>query len=222
MREAKQPEIKILIVDDDETIAGIFKDTIEAEDRTVTLCHDGLTAMDYIRQNGYDLILVDLVMPQASGLDILKFAKEVNPETVVMIITGYASLETALTAIKEGAYDYIRKPCKLEEIRLAVDNAIDKIRLNRENRALLEKLQAVYHQLTACKPEKNEYDKIERINFFPAHMPSFHYLSKENAPADNYIEKLRALSSLKKSGTLSEDEFDAFKKHLLKAMRLEA
>ena len=74
-----------------------------------------------IQNTSYDLIIADLVMPGLSGLDLLKYAKEVNPDVIVIIITGYASVETAMTAIREGAYDYISKPCKLEEVKVVVE-----------------------------------------------------------------------------------------------------
>jgi DNA-binding NtrC family response regulator len=110
--------IKILIVDDDKVVADVLRDLIsENGERTVDVCYDGLSAIETIQKNLYDLLIVDLVMPRVGGLDLLKYAKKVNPDIIVVIITGYASLETAIMAIKEGAYDYIRKPCNLEEIR---------------------------------------------------------------------------------------------------------
>jgi len=155
-------------------------------------------------------------MPRVGGLDVLKYAKKVNPDVIVIIITGYASIETAIMAIKEGAYDYIRKPCKLEEIKIVVENAVDKIKLNRENRELLKKLQDAYHELMLLKEEKDEGKKIASINFFSSNMPSLHYLYDNDSPPNNYVDKLQALSSLKENGMLTESEFKVFKGHLLK------
>ena len=107
-------QINILIVDDEKAVADILKDCISNEKRSIDVCFDGLKAIDHIQNNFYDLIIVDLVMPKVGGIDVLKYAKKANPDVQVIIITGYASLETAIMAIKEGAYDYIRKPCKLE------------------------------------------------------------------------------------------------------------
>ena len=210
--------IKILIVDDEKDIAEILVDLVSSKERAVDVCHNGLDAVESIRNNLYDLIIVDLVMPQVGGLDVLKYAKTANPDVLVIIITGHASLETAVTAIKEGAYDYIRKPCKLDEIRMVVENAIDKIRLNRENRELLKKLQEAYHELLVLKEGKGENDKITKINFFSSNMPNLHYLHKTSSPPGNYFDKLQALSSLRESGTLTESEFKAFKHHLLKTI----
>jgi len=214
-------QTKILIVDDDKIIADILKDLLADRERSVDVCYDGLASVECIQKNFYDLIIVDLVMPRVGGLDVLKYAKKINPDVIVIIITGYASIETAIMAIKEGAYDYIRKPCKLEEIKIVVENAIDKIKLNRENRELLKKLQDAYHELMLLKEEKDEGKKIASINFFSSNMPSLHYLYDNDSPPNNYVDKLQALSSLKKNGMLTESEFKVFKGHLLKMVRPE-
>jgi len=226
VREEKCLQIRILIVDDDKVIADILSDLITDKQRSVDVCHDGLAAIEYIQKTSYDLIIVDLVMPRVGGLDILKYVKKTNPDSIVIIITGYASLETAIMAIREGAYDYIRKPCKLEEIKIVVDNAIDKIKLSRENRGLLSKLQDAYRELMVLKKEDDEKnflivdEKAENINFFSSSPPNLHYLYNTDSPSSNYVDKLQALTSLKDNGMLTENEFNEFKKHLLKMISL--
>lgn len=226
MRALKGPQINILIIDDDKVIADIFFDLIADKQRTVDVCYDGLAAIERIQKSFYDLIIVDLVMPKVGGLDILKFAKKTNPDSIVIIVTGYASLETAITAIREGAYDYIRKPCKLEEIKIVIDNAIDNIRLNRENRELLAKLQDAYRELMILKKKDDENtflienEKPENINFFSSSPPNLHYLYNTDSPSGNFVDKLQALTSLKDNGMLTENEFNGFKKHLLKMIDL--
>jgi DNA-binding response OmpR family regulator len=214
-------DIKILIVDDDRVVADVLRDLLsENGERAVDVCYDGLSAIETIQKNLYDLLIVDLVMPRVGGLDLLKYSKKVNPDIVVVIITGYASLETAIMAIKEGAYDYIRKPCNLEEIRIVVKNAIDRIRLNRENKELVKKLQDAYHELMVLKEKKLEDAEAGSINLFSPNVPSLHYLYNPDYPPDNYVEKLQALSSLRESGVLTDSEFRAFKKHLVSMMGL--
>ena len=209
-------EIKVLIVDDEKAVADILKDCISDKERSIDVCYDGLEGIDHIQKNFYDLIIVDLMMPKVGGLDVLKYAKTANPDVLVIIITGYASLETAIMAVKEGAYDYIRKPCKLEEIRISVDNAIDKIKLFRENRGLLKEIKDAYHELMLLKNEKKADRKIPSINFFSSNMPSLHYLYNNNSSPNNAIDMLQTLSSLKESGSLTESEFKTFKHNLLK------
>jgi DNA-binding NtrC family response regulator len=213
--EEKSLQIRVLIVDDDKSIAEVLEGLISSNERTVQVCHDGVAALERIDKHPYDLILVDLIMPKVGGLDILKYAKKINPEIIVVILTGYASLESAIEAIRMGAYDYIRKPCKLEEIQIVVDNAIEKIKLNRENRALIKKLQDAYHELIELKKETCE-EKISSINFFSSNMPNLHTLYKSNTSPDHHIDQLEILSSLKENGNLTENEFEVFKEHLIK------
>jgi DNA-binding response OmpR family regulator len=226
MREENGTQMKILIVDDDKVIADILFDLIADNQRVVDVCYDGLTAIERIQKGPYDLIIADLVMPKVDGLEILKYVKQIHPDSIVIILTGYASIETAIMAIREGAYDYIRKPCKLEEIKVVIDNAIDKIKLNRENRQLLAKLQDAYRELMVLKKEDDEKDllvvdkKVENINFFSSSPPNLHYLYNTDSPSTNYVDKLQALTSLKDNGTLTENEFKEFKKHLLKMIDL--
>lgn len=208
----------ILVVDDDKIIADILRDFLSGSGKSVDVCHDGLDAIKKMEEFHYDLILVDLMMPKVGGIDVLKYAKTTNPDVIVIIITGYASVESAIDAIREGAYDYIRKPCKLEEIKIVVDNAIEKIALLRENRALLKKLEETYHELLALKEISQENKKITKINFFSSNMPSLHYLFENKSSFQSQIEKLETLSGLKEKGMLTENEFKEFKKNLLKSV----
>ncbi len=221
MHEAKQQQISILVVDDERSVADILKDCVSDTERSVDVCYSGLDGIEYIQKNHYDLIIVDLVMPKIGGLDVLRYAKKENPDVLVIIITGYASLETAIIAVKEGAYDYIRKPCKLEEIRIVVDNAIEKIGLYRENKKLLKQIQDTYSELMLLKQEKKADKKISSINFFSSNMPSLHYLYNNSSSSNNTVEKLQTLSMLKENGSLTENEFKSFKQNLLKMINPE-
>jgi DNA-binding NtrC family response regulator len=221
MPEMTNQQINILIVDDETSVADILKDCLSDKGRSIHVCYNGLDGIEHIQRNHYDLIIVDLVMPKVGGLDVLKYAKKENPDILVIIITGYASLETAIMAVKEGAYDYIRKPCKLEEIKIVVDNAIEKIRLYRENKELLKKIQDTYHELMLLKQEKKAGKKISSINFFPSNIPGLHYLYSNSSSSNNTVDKLKALSVLRENGNLTENEFKAFKHNLLKMMTSE-
>ena len=211
--------VRILIADDDKAIGDILHDLISEDGRRVDICQNGAEAIERLKEESYDLIIVDLVMPEANGMEVLTFAKKMNPDVIVIILTGHASLETAIAAIREGAYDYIRKPCKLDEIKLSVDHALEKIRLNRENRELLKKLEIAYeklHELMIRKEKKGEdVDKMGNINFYSSSHPNLHYLYTEKSSPKSTIEQLQTLTSLKERGTLTDREFNAFKRHLL-------
>jgi len=217
-QEERALDIEILIVDDDRPIADLLKDALSGAERRVDVCYEGLSAIEKIQEKNYDLIIVDLVMPRVDGLELLRYAKGIKPDVIVIIITGHASLETAISAIREGAYNYIRKPFKLEELQVSVDNAIEKIRLNRENQSLLKRLNEAYKELTELKNQAGPKERIASINFFSSNMPSLHYFCEDNSPSHNFVNRLGALSSLKEKGLLTDREFTAFKGHLLKIL----
>ena len=126
-------KFEILIVDDDKTLLSALKTVLDHENH-VTICNDGNKAIELCKNEKFDLIITDLMMPGASGLEVLTESRKMDPDILVVLITGFASLETAVQAIREGAYDYITKPFKLDEIRIIVNNAREKIRLIRENK----------------------------------------------------------------------------------------
>jgi DNA-binding NtrC family response regulator len=118
------------------------------------------------------------MMPEVDGMEVLKTAKALYPDILAIIMTGYASIETAIEAVKQGAYDYIRKPFRLEEFKISVDNACEKIRLRRENQLLSEGLK------NSLEPAKDEggiektigQDLDSKINVFaPEWGPSMSY-----------------------------------------------
>jgi len=211
-----EEKIRVLVVDDDKIIADVFRDIISSEDKVVNVCYDGERAVEDIRVHAYDLIITDLAMPGLGGIDVLRYAKKINPDVIVIIVTGYASLESAITAIKEGAYDYIRKPCKVEEIKIIVDNAVEKIRMNRENSILTEKLRNAYEELIEAKKRLVEEEKKENVNFFSSNMSNLQHLYSAGEASNDYFERLKTLSALRQNGILNEDEFNTFKKHLVK------
>ena len=211
--------IRILIADDDKVIAEILKDILASPERTIEICHDGQTAVDKIRTEGFDLILVDLVMPGMGGLDVLKIAKQDNPDVIVIIVTGYASLETAVSAIKEGAYDYIMKPCKLDEFKIVIDRATEKIKLHKENKELLQKLQDASSELMALNEKKSANDAGD-LKIFSSNIAWMHSLYDD--ANGNFVDKLQALAYLRKSGMLTEKEFSDFKAYYLKSINTTA
>jgi DNA-binding response OmpR family regulator len=217
IQEGREP-VRILIVDDDRGVTEILEDLVSEEGRVVQVCHDGLKAVEMLRESPYDLLILDLVIPGVEGLEVCRFAKQLYPEALVIIITGCATLETAIAAIKEGAYDYIQKPFKLDGFRIAINNAVEKVKLNKENRELLRQLQSVYKELTALKEQKLPAGKIASINFLSSSMPSLHYLYDEKGDDTLILEKLNALVSLREKGLLSDREFRAMKGRLFKGI----
>src|SRR5881397_3297234 len=99
----------------------------------VSTASDGEEAIAHIDKELFDLVITDLKMPKAGGLDVLRAVKESSPESVVLIITAFASAESAVEAMKLGAYDYLTKPFQVDEVQLIIRNALEKRRLSTEN-----------------------------------------------------------------------------------------
>ncbi|MBI4635484.1 MAG: sigma-54-dependent Fis family transcriptional regulator [Candidatus Rokubacteria bacterium] len=115
--------------------------TLQQSGYDVTLAEGGESAIKTLRSQAFDLIITDLRMRKVDGLAVLRAAKEHSPETVVLVVTAFASTETAVEAMKLGAYDYLTKPFKLDEIKLIIANALERKRLQDENTALRRQLQ---------------------------------------------------------------------------------
>ncbi|MBW1839454.1 MAG: response regulator [Deltaproteobacteria bacterium] len=227
--------IDMLIVDDDKGLCEMLEDTLSQEvEVKVTSANNGLDAIEKIKEKKFDLILTDLMMPGANGIEVLKTAKEISESTHIIIITGFASLETAMEAIKKGAYDYITKPFKLEEIRIAVQNACEKIRLLRENQALLENLKQAYQELDSLRSSREELSsRVEKINqrmderqekiveniiglqTLPTGLPASHYLRRRRTDKGYVLVELEKLGKLRDEGILTSEEFQACKNKFL-------
>jgi two-component system, NtrC family, response regulator PilR len=136
---------KILVADDEKSMREFLEIMLKKEDYKVTLASNGEEVMKLIEKDIFDLALVDIRMPRQDGISVLKKIKSISPETVVIVITAYASADTAIKAMKEGAYDYITKPFKIEEIKLIIQNALEKKHLQKENLLLKQVVRDRYH-----------------------------------------------------------------------------
>jgi len=139
----------ILLVDDHKSFRDTLAKILSAEGFRVFPADDGEAALDILRQEFIHLVLTDLKMPKMDGVELLKVAKTIRPETEVIIITGYGTVDTAVTAMKDGAYDYIPKPFKPREVLKLVRKALEKQSLVLENRLLQERIK--------------DFQKVEKI-----------------------------------------------------------
>jgi len=132
---------KILIVDDDPGSLSSLGEAMSREGYTVTLASDGEEALRLGNDQDFDVVITDLRMQGVDGLQVVRTLKNSRPDTVVIVMTGFASMETVVDAISAGAYDYISKPFRLDQMRLKVRQSMDQAKLLRENRDLREKVQ---------------------------------------------------------------------------------
>jgi two-component system response regulator HydG len=131
----------VLVVDDEKSIVESLGKIFEREGLTVLMAHDGATGLELLRKHRVGVLLTDLMMPGMSGMDLLKATRTVAPETEVVLMTAYGTVETAVEAMKEGAYDFVTKPLKRAHVVRIVRNALDKQALVVENRALRAQLE---------------------------------------------------------------------------------
>jgi len=136
-----QEAAKILVVEDEAgsrlTLSGILEDA----GYEVTGVEKGTEALEVIKDGNFNVIITDIKLPDVGGMSVLELAKEINPDVAVIIMTGYASIETAVNAVNEGAYAYFVKPVNMDEMKTAIVNALRQQRLSRENKRLVDDLQ---------------------------------------------------------------------------------
>jgi len=131
---------RILVVDDEESMCKFMRIMLAKEGYDVEAEPSALKALDKINNGNYDLVIADLMMPELSGLELLTESQKNQPNTHFMVMTAFASVETAIDALKNGAVDYITKPFKIDEIKIAIQKFLDQRRLQQENLSLKEQI----------------------------------------------------------------------------------
>ncbi len=138
---------KILIVDDEPRMCNSLKVLLSHHGYEIHTCNTGKEAAEYLAKNGFDLVLLDTVLPDMDGRQVMGYIKKESPETLVTIITEHASIESAIEALRSGAYDYVRKPFEDEELLKTVTNALDQKRLKSERKRAEEERRKLEAQL---------------------------------------------------------------------------
>ena len=183
----------ILVVDDEESVAVTMAAILELDGYRVTRTLSGAEAVALIAANHYDLVLTDLRLDDLDGMEVLAAAREHSPDTVGIVLTGYASLESAVQALRQGAYDYLLKPADVEELRATVARGIERRRLGeqlRERVAELEEANRTINELNSTLQERVERataDLQERVR----------ELDAVRQQLEQNVEKLQDLDKLK-------------------------
>ncbi|HSF68339.1 MAG TPA: sigma-54 dependent transcriptional regulator [Nitrospiraceae bacterium] len=149
----------ILIVDDEESILTSLNSILQDEGYEVTLAKNGVEALRVYTMDPPDLMLLDIWMPEMDGMETLRRVRELVPTAQVMMMSGHGSIETAVKAIKLGAYDYIEKPLSLENVTLRVKHALDQYRLEQENRTLRTTVQRKF-ELVGQSPAMQQLQQL--------------------------------------------------------------
>jgi two-component system, NtrC family, response regulator AtoC len=162
----EQPRIKVLIAEDEPHLGDILEGFLRGRGYAVSTCRDGRSALRALREEAFDVALLDIVMPEMDGLEVLRQIREEPTPPEVIIITGNGTIETAITAMKLGAYDYMSKPYRMAEIDVLVRRAWEKRQLSRENTLLhsrLSRVDAVPESVTQYAPMKAVLSLVERV-----------------------------------------------------------
>ena len=141
----RNPLKRILVVDDEPMIVSLLSTILREKGWVVTEARSGTEGIDQLDRIRFDVILTDLVMPGDSGIDLLRAAKEIHPDVEVILMTGYATADTAIEAMRNGAFHYIMKPLKTEEVVHLVEKAYSQRQLQRENQFLKSEIRAAHH-----------------------------------------------------------------------------
>lgn len=153
---------KILVVDDESKIRESFSDILSLEDFDVDTAQNGEEAINLIEEDFYDVALIDLNMPKVDGMEVLKYLVDHSIDTIGIILTGYATIRTAVEAMKAGAFDYLAKPVKMEEVIMVIKRALEFRDIKRENVSLKNQLKKKYKfdNFIGDSPEINKVFKI--------------------------------------------------------------
>ncbi|OGW29126.1 MAG: Fis family transcriptional regulator, partial [Nitrospirae bacterium GWC2_42_7] len=135
---------RLLIVEDEQTLRESLKRVFMREGYEVDTINNAESALKFLEEKFYDLIISDIILPGINGIEFLRKCKEQNPDQIVIIMTAYASLETAVEALRSGAYDYVMKPVLHEEIKKIISNALRERSLKNENLLLKKQLEDHY------------------------------------------------------------------------------
>ncbi len=149
-------DFKILVAEDDAMVRDVIVKFLAEEKYPVVVANDGIEAIKLLRLEDIKLVLTDLRMPGADGMEVLRAAVRTDPEIAVVLLTAYGTLDTALEAMREGAYDYVVKPFVMQQLLLVVRNAFRMSNLLEENKKLSYYLKEMYRNLEAMKMLNND------------------------------------------------------------------
>lgn len=227
--------MKILIVDDDEVYRDVLKDAIADEDTELSLAASGEEAVELLERAPFDILITDLNMPGIDGLTLLKRARQLYPDILALIITGYGSLESAVEAIRSGAYDYIQKPFRIDEVAVSTRNAIDRVRMLRERQRLLQELEKAYLRLQQLEGEARKHGRHEEgsneasgsfsagdfrerssMLLVPGQTLPLDMLEGPKDPMAKVLTDLERLKDLRRERIVDDAEFERLKRQILR------
>lgn len=206
--------LDLLIVDDEEVALNNLEHVLRKEGYAVTASQSGPEALHLLEKREFDLVLTDLRMEMVDGMQILELTKELYPDTEVIMITGYATVDSAIEAMKAGAYHYIAKPYKLDEVRKVVKEAVEKRQLKRENFRLKEHLK-FFHGEARLITDNRKMKKLLETAAQVATSDSNIVICGESGTGKELLAKFVHSTSNRRNGPLMSINCGAFQEELL-------
>ncbi len=154
---------KLLIIDDEKSIRRTLREILEYEKYQVDEAADGVEGITLIQKNKYDIILCDIKMPKMDGIEVLEKVMQLSSDTPVVMISGHGNIETAVEAVKKGAFDFISKPLDLNRLLVTIRNAMDKSTLVTETKVLKKKVSKTFDMIGDSKAITQIKEMIERV-----------------------------------------------------------
>ncbi|MBC8046385.1 MAG: sigma-54-dependent Fis family transcriptional regulator [Fimbriimonadaceae bacterium] len=153
----------ILLIDDEKSIRKTLKEILEYEGYTVDEAQDGTEGLRMIQEGDYDIVLCDIKMPKMDGMEVLEKSQQSNPDVPIIMISGHGTLETAVDAVKKGAFDYVAKPPDLNRLLITIRNALDKSNLITETKVLKRKVTKTREIIGDSQSIQKIKETIERV-----------------------------------------------------------
>jgi two-component system, NtrC family, nitrogen regulation response regulator NtrX len=154
---------KILVIDDERAIRNTLKDVLEYEKHEIDIAGDGPSGIELFSANTYDLVLCDIKMAKMDGIEVLQKISDLSPQTPVIMISGHGNIDTAVEAIKRGAYDFLEKPLDLNRLLITIRNAMDKSTLVTETKVLKNKVNKMYEIVGESEAINQVKDMINKV-----------------------------------------------------------
>lgn len=154
---------KILVIDDERSIRNTLKEILEYEKFDVEIAEDGIEGLEKVESGSYDVVLCDIKMPRMDGLEVLEKIQQKDPDITVVMISGHGTIDTAVEAIKKGAFDFISKPLDLNRLLITIRNAIDKTKLVTETKVLKRRVSKSYEMIGESYPIRQIKEMIHRV-----------------------------------------------------------
>ena len=204
---------KILIVDDERAIRNSLKDILELESYNVDVAEDGMTALELVKKNKYAVVLCDIKMPEMDGVEVLGKIIEMDDDIPVIMISGHGTIDTAVDAIKKGAFDYIEKPPDLNRLLITIRNAMDKEKLIKETKVLKKKVSKKYQMVGESPAISQIKEMIDRVALTDARV----LITGENGTGKEVVARWLHEKSNRASGPFIEVNCAAIPSELIES-----